>query len=171
MGSRLRDNNEFNATICESPENRHYLAAARMKRIRDPHLIRLLDYVERRPLKLRDPAHMLPPEVLSLLREWWKARPARYDADVPVRERWLFPGPRLGKHLTTRQLSRLFHKTTTAAGITKPVHRYIYLRSPFAFLSLSALQRRKAQPSHYLRRQAVPRLPGALRRMQTSTNN
>src|SRR5262245_23437090 len=64
---------------------------------------------------------MLPPEVLSLLRQWWKARPTRYDADVPARERWLFPGPRLGKHLTTRQLSRLFHKTTRAAGITKPV--------------------------------------------------
>jgi len=74
---------------------------------------------------------MLPPEVLSLLREWWKARPTRYDADLPVRERWLFPGPRLGKHLTTRQLSRLFHKTTTAAGITKPVSVHS-LRHSFA---------------------------------------
>src|SRR5262245_22712898 len=51
---------------------------------------------------------MLPQEVLSLLREWWKVRPTRYDADVPVRERWLFPGRRRGEHLTTRQLSRLF---------------------------------------------------------------
>jgi integrase/recombinase XerD len=74
---------------------------------------------------------MLPPEVLSLLREWWKARPMRYDADVPVRERWLFPGPRLGKHLTTRQLSRLFHKTTRAAGINKPVSVHS-LRHSFA---------------------------------------
>src|SRR5262245_39224053 len=55
---------------------------------------------------------MLPAEVLSLLRQWWKARPTRYDADVPVRERRLLPGPRLGKHLTTRQLSRLFHQTS-----------------------------------------------------------
>jgi integrase/recombinase XerD len=59
---------------------------------------------------------MLPQEVLSLLRQWWKVRPTRYDADVPVSERWLFPGHRLGKHLTTRQLSCLFHKTTRAAG-------------------------------------------------------
>ena len=35
---------------------------------------------------------MLPPEVLALLRQWWKARPTRYDAGVPPEERWLFPG-------------------------------------------------------------------------------
>src|SRR5262247_4258725 len=80
---------------------------------------------------LKDRHVMLPPEVLSLLRQWWKARPSRYDADVPIRERWLFPGPRLGRHLTTRQLSRLFHKTTTAAGITKPVSVHS-LRHSFA---------------------------------------
>ena len=34
---------------------------------------------------------MLPPEVLDLLRQWWKARPTRYDAGVPLKERWLFP--------------------------------------------------------------------------------
>ena len=28
---------------------------------------------------------MLPQEVLSLLRQWWKVRPTRYDADVPAR--------------------------------------------------------------------------------------
>jgi integrase/recombinase XerD len=64
---------------------------------------------------------MLPEEVLSLLREWWKVRPTRYDANVPVRERWLFPGRRRGEHLTTRQLSRLFHESASAAGITKRV--------------------------------------------------
>ena len=74
---------------------------------------------------------MLPQEVLSLLRQWWKARPTRYDADLPVRERWLFPGHRLGKHLTTRQLSRLFHKTSRAAGINKPVSVHS-LRHSFA---------------------------------------
>jgi integrase/recombinase XerD len=74
---------------------------------------------------------MLPQEVLSLLRQWWKVRPTLYDADVPVRERWLFPGHRMGKHLTTRQLSRLFHKTTRAAGITKPVSVHS-LRHSFA---------------------------------------
>ena len=38
----LRDDDEINATIGESPENRHHLTAARMERIRDPHLNRLL---------------------------------------------------------------------------------------------------------------------------------
>ena len=47
---------------------------------------------------------MLPPEVLALLRQWWKARPTRYDPGVPPQERWLFPGRRRGLHLTTRQL-------------------------------------------------------------------
>ena len=74
---------------------------------------------------------MLPQEVLSLLRQWWKVRPTRYDGDVPVRERWLFPGHRQGKHLTTRQFSRLFHKTARAAGISKPVSLHS-LRHSFA---------------------------------------
>jgi integrase/recombinase XerD len=75
---------------------------------------------------------MLPEEVLSLLRQWWKARPTRYDADdVPVKERWLFPGHKLGEHLTTRQLTRLFHEATAAAGITKRVSLHS-LRHSFA---------------------------------------
>ena len=64
---------------------------------------------------------MLPEEMLLLLRQWWKVRPTRYDADVPIKERWLFPGRRRGEHLTTRQLTRLFHEATAAAGITKRV--------------------------------------------------
>ena len=43
---------------------------------------------------------MLPPEILDLLRQWWKARPKRHDAGVPPQQRWLFPG-RHG-HLTAR---------------------------------------------------------------------
>jgi integrase/recombinase XerD len=74
---------------------------------------------------------MLPEEVLSLLRQWWKVRPTRYDADVPIKERWLFPGRRRGEHLTTRQLTRLFHEATAAAGITKPVSLHS-LRHSFA---------------------------------------
>jgi site-specific recombinase XerD len=74
---------------------------------------------------------MLPAEVLSLLRQWWKVRPSRYDAEVPIRERWLFPGRRVGAHLTTRQLSRLFHQSAKAAGITKKVSLHC-LRHSFA---------------------------------------
>jgi integrase/recombinase XerD len=74
---------------------------------------------------------MLPPEVLALLRQWWKARPTRYDAGVPPQERWLFPGRRRGLHLTTRQLSRLFHEMAAAAGIRKRVSLHS-LRHSFA---------------------------------------
>src|SRR5471032_2719258 len=52
---------------------------------------------------------MLSPETLDLLRQWWKVRRG-FDATTPVQERWLFPGRRPGKPMTTRQLSRLFHQ-------------------------------------------------------------
>ena len=74
---------------------------------------------------------MLSPETLDLLRQWWKARPARYDATTPLQERWLFPGNRAGKPMTTRQLSRLFHEAADAAGIKKSVTLHA-LRHSFA---------------------------------------
>jgi len=64
---------------------------------------------------------MLPPELLVSLRQWWKVRPTRFDAGVPAGERWLFPGRQQGLHLTYRQLSRLFHESAAAAGITKRI--------------------------------------------------
>src|ERR1700739_3870814 len=74
---------------------------------------------------------MLSPETLDLLRQWWKARPSRYEAGTPVAERWLFPGNRRGKPMTTRQLSRLFHEAANAAGIKKAVTLHA-LRHSFA---------------------------------------
>jgi len=74
---------------------------------------------------------MLPPEVLTLLRQWWTVRPTRYDEGVPTLERWLFPGRVPGKPLTTRQLSRLFHDASEAAGIHKRVTMHS-LRHSFA---------------------------------------
>jgi len=74
---------------------------------------------------------MLPPDLLDLLRQWWKVRPTRYDAGVPVEQRWLFPGRALGKPMTTRQLNRLFHETADAAGIKKSVTLHA-LRHSFA---------------------------------------
>jgi integrase/recombinase XerD len=74
---------------------------------------------------------MLSPEVLALLRQWWKARPRWYDIGVPPQERWLFPGIRRGKPMTTRQLNRLFHQAADAAGIRKPVTLHS-LRHSFA---------------------------------------
>ena len=46
-------------------------------------------------------------------------------------ERWLFPGYRPGKPMTTRQLSRLFHQAANAAGIKKAVTLHA-LRHSFA---------------------------------------
>jgi integrase/recombinase XerD len=74
---------------------------------------------------------MLSPETLDLLRQWWKARPTRSDAGTPIEERWLFPGNRRGKPMTTRQLSRLFHEAADAAGIKKAVTLHA-LRHSFA---------------------------------------
>ena len=73
---------------------------------------------------------MLSPQTLALLRQWWKARRG-YDATTPVQERWLFPGRRPGKPMTTRQLSRLFHAAAEAAGIKKGVTLHA-LRHSFA---------------------------------------
>jgi len=64
---------------------------------------------------------MLPPEVLALLRQWWKVRPTRHDAGVPLMERWLFPS-RHGGPLSTRQLNRLFHQAADDAGLKKQLN-------------------------------------------------
>jgi len=74
---------------------------------------------------------MLPAETLDLLRQWWKSRPSRHDEATPLPERWLFPGKRPGKPMTTRQLSRLFHEAADAAGIKKSVTLHA-LRHSFA---------------------------------------
>src|SRR6266853_5835160 len=61
---------------------------------------------------------MLSPELLDLLRQWWKVRPSRYDGETPVQERWLFPSRKsAGRPITTRHLNRLFHEAADAAGI------------------------------------------------------
>jgi integrase/recombinase XerD len=75
---------------------------------------------------------MLSPEMLDLLRQWWKARPSRYDAGLPVQERFLFPSRKsAGKPITTRHLGRLFHEAVEAAGIRKNVTVHA-LRHSFA---------------------------------------
>jgi site-specific recombinase XerD len=77
---------------------------------------------------------MLSPEMLDLLRQWWKVRPSRYDAGTPVQECWLFPGSkgrRAGKPITTRHLNRLFHEAADAAGIKKSLTLHA-LRHSFA---------------------------------------
>ena len=75
---------------------------------------------------------MLSPEMLDLLQQWWKARPSRYDAGIPLQERWLFPSRKsAGRPITTRHLNRLFHEAADAAGIKKGVTVHT-LRHSFA---------------------------------------
>jgi integrase/recombinase XerD len=74
---------------------------------------------------------MLPPEVLDLLRQWWKARPTWYDIGVAPEQRWLFPGRNRHQPLTTRQYGRLFKEATKAAGLRKTLSLHS-LRHSFA---------------------------------------
>ncbi len=74
---------------------------------------------------------MVPADSLEMLRKWWQERPTRQDKDVSLPERWLFPGYKPSRPLTTRQFARLFHATATAAGIRKPVTLHS-LRHSFA---------------------------------------
>jgi site-specific recombinase XerD len=78
---------------------------------------------------------MLSPELLDLLRQWWRGRPSRHDAATPLEERWLFPSRKSGqganKPMTTRQLTRLFHEAVDAAGIRKNITLHV-LRHSFA---------------------------------------
>lgn len=61
---------------------------------------------------------MLPAEILGLLREWWKERPNRKDAGVPMAERRLFPSRKGHGAVTARQFSRILENAVLA---TKPV--------------------------------------------------
>jgi integrase/recombinase XerD len=74
---------------------------------------------------------MLPPEVLKLLRQWWKAGPTASNNGVAPEHRWLFPGRSQRQPLTTRQFSRLFKEAAKVAGLRKtvPLHS---LRHSFA---------------------------------------
>ena len=75
---------------------------------------------------------MLPDEMLGLLRQWWRVRPWRHDAGIPLAERWLFPSRKsASKPITTRHLNRLFHDAADAAGIKKGVTVHT-LRHSFA---------------------------------------
>jgi len=96
---------------------------------------------------------MLSPTLLELLQMWWGERTDIYDRGVPRSELWLFPGRRKGLHLTTRQLSRLFHEAADAAGIKTGVSLHT-LRHSFA--------------THLLERKTDIRLIQAM--LETTTN-
>jgi integrase/recombinase XerD len=65
---------------------------------------------------------MLAPDLLMLLRQWWKVK-------RPVG--WLFPGQQLSLPITTRQLDRAMKEAATAAKLGKRVSMHT-LRHSFA---------------------------------------
>jgi integrase/recombinase XerD len=70
----------------------------------------------------RDRLAMLSPQLLELLRDWWRiARP----------QVWLFPGQNPLNPLTTRQFNRAVHAAAHRAGIAKRVTPHT-LRHSFA---------------------------------------
>ena len=73
----------------------------------------------------KDRYAMLSPQLLELLRDWWRASPG---ATPQV---WLFPGRNPVTPLTTRQLNRAVHAAAHRAEITKRVTPHT-LRHSFA---------------------------------------
>jgi integrase/recombinase XerD len=76
----------------------------------------------------RDRYAMLSPQLLALLRAWWREGRRR---GVMLPQGWLFPGCDPVNPLTTRQLNRAVHAAAAAAGINKRVTPHT-LRHSFA---------------------------------------
>ena len=91
--------------------------------------------------------------------------PAGYDSTTPTAERWLFPGQRPGKPMTTRQLNRLFHEAADAAGIKKAVtlHALRHSLPPICWSAVRIFASSKHfwVTTNWTRRRATPASPPA----------
>ena len=76
----------------------------------------------------KDRNAMLSPQLLQLLRLWWRAGKRR---GVMLPQGWLFPGRNSLEPVSTRQLGRAVHEAAEAAGIKKRVSPHT-LRHSFA---------------------------------------
>ena len=76
----------------------------------------------------KDRNAMLSPQLLELLRLWWREGKRR---NVMLPHGWLFPGRSSVEPVSTRQLNRAVHEAAEAAGIRKHVTPHT-LRHSFA---------------------------------------
>jgi site-specific recombinase XerD len=76
----------------------------------------------------KDRNAMLSPQLLALLRLWWREGKRR---NVLLPHGWLFPGRNCLEPVSTRQLNRAVHEAAEAAGIKKRVTPHT-LRHSFA---------------------------------------
>jgi integrase len=76
----------------------------------------------------KDRNAMLSPQLLELLRQWWREGRRR---GVMLPQGWLFPDLNSLEPLSTRQLNRAVHEAAEAAGIRKRVSPHT-LRHSFA---------------------------------------
>jgi integrase/recombinase XerD len=76
----------------------------------------------------KDRNAMLSPQLLELLRLWWREGKRR---NVMLPHGWLFPGRSALEPISTRQLNRAVHEAAEAAGIRKRVTPHT-LRHSFA---------------------------------------
>ena len=103
------------------------VAEVSMLKVRDIDSERMLLRVERgKGGQYRNA--MLPADLLTLLRQWWKLG---RDEGVMHRDGWLFPGQHALKPISTRQLYRVVVEAAQAAQITKRVGPHT-LRHSFA---------------------------------------
>jgi integrase/recombinase XerD len=103
------------------------VAEIAMLKVRDIDSERMLIRVERgKGGQYRNA--MLPADLLTLLRQWWKLG---HQQGVMHRDGWLFPGQHLLKPISTRQLYRVVVEAAQAAQIAKRVGPHT-LRHSFA---------------------------------------
>ena len=103
------------------------VAEVSMLKVRDIDSERMLLRVERgKGGQYRNA--MLPTDLLTLLRQWWKLG---REQGVMHRDGWLFPGQHALKPISTRQLYRVVVEAAQAAGIAKRVGPHT-LRHSFA---------------------------------------
>ena len=76
----------------------------------------------------KDRNAMLSPQLLELLRLWWREGKRR---GVMLPQGWLFPGRNALEPISTRQINRAVHEAAEAAGIKKRVSPHT-LRHSFA---------------------------------------